>query len=156
MVIIIGFILVIAGIVGCFAPVVPGPPISYLALVLLSMVKGWAAFSGTFMVIMAVLMVVVTLLDYVAFAAGAKRYGATQAGVWCSVAGLLLGTVFGGFIGMFLGAFIGAVAGEIIAGSNSRMALRAGMGVFVGTVFGIGLKLAYCLMVAGVYVWGVF
>jgi uncharacterized protein YqgC (DUF456 family) len=84
----------------------------------------------------------VTILDYVVPAAGAKKYGASTIGVWGSIIGLLIGFFFLSVLGMFIGGFVGAVAAEILAGRKRKEALRAGWGAFVGNLFGIGLKLA--------------
>jgi uncharacterized protein YqgC (DUF456 family) len=43
---------------------------------------------------------------------------------------------------MFVGGLAGAVAGELLAGREGGKALRAGWGVFVGNLVGMGLKLA--------------
>jgi len=43
--IILGSTLIFAGIVGCVLPVIPGPPLSYGALILLSLAYKWEAFS---------------------------------------------------------------------------------------------------------------
>ncbi|MBE9546006.1 MAG: DUF456 domain-containing protein, partial [Proteobacteria bacterium] len=45
--------------------------------------------------------------------------------------------------GMIMGAFLGAFVGELLARKEGAKALRAGFGVFVGIMAGIGLKLAF-------------
>ena len=45
-------------------------------------------------------------------------------------------------LGIFVGALAGAVIGEWLAMKQAGAALRAGWGVFVGTLFGVVLKLA--------------
>ena len=47
--IIVGVLLVISGLVGCFLPIVPGPPMNYAALVVLHLSKDNGAFSTTFL-----------------------------------------------------------------------------------------------------------
>ena len=137
-----GFLLSLVGLVGCILPVLPGPPLSYAALIVLCLARGWETFSPTFLIVMAAVTVAVTVLDYVVPALGAKRYGATRAGVWGSVFGMLAGIVFFPPFGMFLGAFLGAVLGELAAGRSDREALRAGWGVFLGTMAATVMKLA--------------
>ncbi|HPJ68765.1 MAG TPA: DUF456 family protein, partial [Desulfobacteraceae bacterium] len=44
--------------------------------------------------------------------------------------------------GMLFFALAGAITGELLAGRNSSMALKAGLGVFVGNIMGIALKLS--------------
>lgn len=142
--IIFGLILVLAGFVGCILPIVPGPPLGFIALLILSYAKSWESFNVTFWAIMGGLTVLVTILDYLVPAAGAKKYGASKFGVWGSFIGLFVGLFVFPPFGMFVGGFVGAVAGELLAGREGGKALRAGWGVFVGNMVGMGLKLGLC------------
>lgn len=140
--IIIGFVLLFLGILGCIVPAIPGPPLSYIALILLEVAKKGEAFTTEQLLFWAFVAVAVTALDYVIPAAGAKKYGASKYGVWGSVIGMLIGIFFFAPLGMLIGAFLGAVIGEIYVGKKSPDALKAGYGVFIGTMLGIGIKLA--------------
>ncbi len=140
--IVLGLLISIAGLVGCVFPVIPGPPLSFTALILLSIAMEWVPFSTLFLVGMGALTVLVSVLDYVVPAAGAKKFGASKSGVWGAVIGMLVGLIFFPPLGMFIGAFIGAVVGEMASGKEGGSALRAGWGVFVGTVVATGIKLA--------------
>ena len=142
--IIFGLILALAGFVGCILPIIPGPPLGFIALLVLSYTKNWEPFNVTFWVIMGGMTVLVTILDYLVPAAGAKKYGASKFGVWGSLIGLFVGFFFFPPFGMFVGGFVGAVAGELLAGREGRKALRAGWGAFVGNLVGMGLKLGLC------------
>jgi uncharacterized protein YqgC (DUF456 family) len=142
--IILGVLCALIGFVGCIFPVIPGPPLSFLALILLSLAKNWEPFSSTFLLIMGGLAVLVTILDYVVPLVGAKKYGASKWGIWISMIGMLIGVLFFPPWGMLLGAFVGALAGELLAGKKGRKSLQAAWGVFVGNVVSIGFKLAYC------------
>ena len=151
-IIILGLILAVSGLVGCILPIIPGPPLSFIALIMLSYAKNWEPFSATFLIIMAALTILVTLLDYVVPVFGAKRYGASKLGVWCSVIGMFTGVFFFPPWGMLIGAFVGAMAGELLAGKEGKESLRAAWGVFVGNVVSIGLKLALCGAILFFYV----
>lgn len=150
--IILGLLVSLTGLAGCILPIVPGPPLSFLALIILSFAKSWEPFSATFLWIMAALTIIVTLLDYVVPAAGAKKYGATKMGVWGSVIGMFVGLFFFPPWGMLFGAFLGALGGEMIAGKAGKEALAAGWGVFVGNMVGVGLKLAASFVMLFYYV----
>jgi uncharacterized protein YqgC (DUF456 family) len=139
--IILAVICVIIGIIGCIIPGIAGPPFSYAALILLSIAKRWEPFSAKFLIIMAVITVIVTALDYILPAAGAKKYGASKLGFWGAIVGMILGIFFVPPLGMIIGAFIGAIAGELLKGRQSYEALKAGWGVFVGVMLGVLLKL---------------
>ena len=83
--IITGLLLALAGIIGCILPFIPGPPLSFLSLILRSWAKGWEPFSVRFLVIMGMLTALLTVLDYLVPAGGAKKYGASRAGIWGSI-----------------------------------------------------------------------
>ena len=150
--IILGLLCALIGLVGCIFPIIPGPPLSFLALLLLSLARNWEPFSSTFLIIMGGLALLVTVLDYVVPVVGAKKYGASKLGVWISIIGMLMGVLFFPPWGMLIGAFVGALAGELLAGKEGRKSFRAAWGVFVGNVVGIGVKLAYCGAIIFFYV----
>jgi uncharacterized protein YqgC (DUF456 family) len=150
--IIIGLIFAIAGMVGCILPIVPGPILSCAALLLLSWIKNWQVFSQTFLIVMGILTALLTILDYVAPALGAKKYGASRRGLWGSAIGMIIGIFFLPPWGMIIGAFIGALVGELASGKSGRKALRAGWGILIGNVLGIGLKLAFTAVVLFYYI----
>jgi uncharacterized protein YqgC (DUF456 family) len=139
--IILGVICLIIGIIGCVIPGLAGPPFSFLALILLSIAKRWEPFSPTFLIAMAAVTIIVTALDYIVPAAGAKKYGASKFGFWGAIIGMIIGIIYIPPLGMIIGAFIGAFVGELLVGKQSSAALKAGWGVFVGVMIGILLKL---------------
>ena len=141
-IIIVGTILTLLGLIGCILPVLPGPVLSFVALLLLSFARDWQVFSKDFLLIWAGITVLVTILDYVVPAWGAKKYGASRPGIWGSVIGMIIGIIFFPPFGILGGAFIGAILGEMLDRKKAWDAFRAGFGVFIGTVFGIGIKLA--------------
>ena len=142
--IVLGLILSVTGLIGCVLPVVPGPPLCFIALLVLSLARNWTPFSPTFLIIMGVLTALIFTLDYIIPILGAKRYGASAYGLWGSIIGLFIGLFFFPPFGLFLGTLIGAMAGELFAGKKGDDALRAGLGVFVGNIFAVGLKLSIC------------
>jgi uncharacterized protein YqgC (DUF456 family) len=54
-------------------------------------------------------------------------------------------------VGIILGPFVGAIAGELINGDDLQKAVRSGFGSFLGYIFGTGVKLAVCLVMAYFY-----
>lgn len=147
--IIAGAGLQILGLVGCVLPALPGPPLSWLGLLLLHLAADPSPFSLLFLGITLAAALGVTVLDYIVPASGAKKAGAGSAGTWGSVIGMIVGTFAFPPFGMFIGAFVGAALGELLAGKSSIHSLRAAWGVFKGILFGTVLKLA----VSGVICW---
>lgn len=147
---IIGISFLLAGLVGCILPVLPGPPLSFVALLILQ-ITHWGDFENRFLWLSALAAVVVTVLDYVVPVWGTKRFGGTRAGVWGASIGLIVG-LFIGPVGVILGPFVGAFVGELTGNSDSGNALRSAMGAFVGLMTGVVLK----LVVSGVFTWYFF
>ena len=138
---VLGFIFIIVGIIGCVIPGIAGPPFSFLALICLSIAQKWEPFSAKLLIILAILMVFVQALDYLLPALGAKKFGATKYGFWGTIIGMVLGIFFVPPFGIVFGAFLGAISGEIIAGKETSRALKAAWGVFAGVMTGMMLKL---------------
>lgn len=147
-----GLLLALAGMVGCILPFVPGPPLSFLSLLVLSWAHHWEPFSVRFLVIMGLVTILLTVLDYVIPAGGAKKYGASKAGIWGSLFGMPLGLFFFPPWGILIGGIAGAFCGELIAGREGNAALRASWGVFIGYVAGTALKLAFSTIVLFFYI----
>ena len=148
----IGLILALAGMIGCILPVIPGPLLSFSALLLLSWTKKWQIFSPSFLIIMGALTAILMAFDYIAPALGAKKFGASKSGLWGSVMGMIIGIFFVPPWGLMIGAFVGALVGELAAGKSGRKALRAGWGILIGNVFGVGIKLAFTAVILFYYV----
>ena len=148
----VGFVLAVTGFLGCLVPFIPGPPLTFVALLLLSLAKGWEPFTPTFLLVMAGLTLLVTLLDYVIPSLGARRYGASRLGVWGSAIGLIVGLVFFPPFGILLGGMAGAVLGELLAGRRGGEAFRAGWGVFLGNVVGTGFRMSLSAVMLFFYV----
>ncbi|MGM9810868.1 MAG: DUF456 domain-containing protein [Paludibacteraceae bacterium] len=140
--IILGAICLLIGILGCVLPVLPGVPLAYCGLLLLHATDK-VQFSWQFLVIWAVVTIIVQVLDSVVPIWGTKKFGGSKMGVWGSTIGLLVGLFFGPW-GIVLGPFLGAVVFELIDGKNTRLALKAGWGSFVGLMTGTILKLICC------------
>jgi len=146
-----GIILMITGILGCILPFIPGPPMSYIGILLLHFTTG-VQFSNRFLLIWAIVTVVVVALDYIIPIWGTKKFGGSKQGVWGSVIGLIAGMFFFPPFGIIIGPFVGAVVGELIAGKNSNAALKSGFGSFIGFLTGTILK----LIVSGMMTWYFF
>jgi len=136
----IGVVLIVIGLLGCILPIIPGPPISFVGLIMLQLTdKG--DFSTNFLLIMGFLAVFVTVLDYIVPIWGTKRFGGSKAGVWGSTIGLVVGLFFFPPIGIILGPLVGAIVGESMRGTEFKDSLRAGMGSLLGFLLGTGIKL---------------
>jgi uncharacterized protein len=161
-------ILILIGIVGCILPVIPGPPLSFLGLLMIHFTK-FAHFSTNTLLALGGIALLVTLLDYIVPVWGTRKFGGSKAGVWGSTIGLIvgililpmLGIVLGpfGLIGILAGPFFGALIGELIHGQESEKALVAAIGSFIGFLAGTMMKLATSIVITVYFVkqlWGYF
>lgn len=153
--IIISGVLIIIGIIGCIIPVIPGPPISFIGLLLLQL-KTIPPFSARFLAIWAVITIGVTVLDYIVPAYGTKKFGGSRHGMWGSIIGLFFGLFFFPPFGIIIGPFAGAVIGEMITGKEFNDALRSGFGSFLGFIAGTIMKLAVSFFLAYYYIVNIF
>jgi uncharacterized protein YqgC (DUF456 family) len=150
-----GALCMIAGIIGCFLPVLPGPPLGYTALLLLHFTSRHDL-SPRFLIIFGILTVIVSLLDYFIPAYSVRKFNASKYGIWGSVIGLVLGIFIFPSFGIILGPVIGALTGELMAGKKTEHAVKAAFGAFIGFVTGTGLKLVLCLVMTYYYLVTVF
>jgi uncharacterized protein YqgC (DUF456 family) len=134
-------LLMIIGLVGCILPVIPGPPVSFVGLLLLHFTS-FADFSFEFLLMFGCIAVIVTILDYIVPIWGTKKFGGSRAGMWGAGIGLVLGLIFIPPLGIIIGPFAGAVIAEALTGKKTNEAFRAGLGSLLGLMVGIGLKLA--------------
>jgi len=140
----LAIVLMILGIAGCLLPVLPGPPLTYLGLVVLHFSK-FADISKNLFIILGIVAVVVTVIDYVVPIWGTKQFGGSKYGMRGATVGLIIG-LFLGPPGIIIGPFIGAVVGELIFKDDFKYALKAGFGSLLGFLTGVGLKLAAALL----------
>lgn len=135
-----GSILIISGLLGCFLPILPGPPLSYFALILLQFTSK-KPFTTNELAVLAMATIIVTALDYFVPIWGTKKFGGSKYGVWGSTIGLIAGMFLFPPFGIIIGPFIGALIGELVAGKNSQFALKSAFGSFIGFITGTFLKL---------------
>ncbi len=150
---IIGFLFMLVGLLGSFLPVLPGPPISWIGLLLLYLTKAipdnWWILGITL-----VIALVVFALDYIIPAMGTKKFGGTKAGMIGTTIGLLVALFFPilGPIGIIVWPFVGALAGELLNKADNRTATKAAFGSFLGFLTGTFLKFMVSIVYLGLYI----
>jgi uncharacterized protein YqgC (DUF456 family) len=147
--ILISALFMVTGIVGCVVPVLPGPPLSFVGLLLMEL-QSHPPFSARFMWIWAFVVVLISLLDYLVPQYGTKKFGGSKLGVWGCTIGLMAGFLLGPY-GIILGPFTGAFIGELIANKPSGLALKAATGALIGFFASTVLKLSASFMMAGYF-----
>ena len=147
----LAFILTAAGMAGLVFPVLPGAPVLFSGLVVAAWAEGFEHVSTGTLIVLGVMAVLMYLVDFLAGAFGAKRFGASNRAIIGAALGAIVG-IFFGIPGILLGPFIGAVLGELTAQSDLRAAGRAGVGATVGLALGVAAKLALAFAMLGTFV----
>nr|WP_315208477.1 DUF456 domain-containing protein [uncultured Flavobacterium sp.] len=149
----LGFMCVIFGIFGSFLPVLPGPSISWVGLVLLYFTNAVPA-NYWVLGIALLITVIISVLDYVIPAKGTKRFGGSSYGIWGTNIGLVIGILAPIPFGFLIGPFLGALTGELIYDfKDHNRALKAATGSFVGFLASSFMKFVVCVMYLGLFVW---
>ena len=149
----IGFIFMLAGILGSFLPVLPGPPLSWVGLLLLTLTKA-VPDDWWFLGITLAVAVIVFAMDYLIPAVGTRKFGGSKAGMIGTTLGLVVAIVFPilGIFGIIVWPFIGALVGEISNKADKKTALKAAFGSFVGFLTGTFLKFVVAVVFMGLFI----
>ena len=140
--IILALVCAIVGVLGSILPALPGPPFSYLGLLLLLPCEG-ADISNLALWIYGILLVIVTILDYVAPVWLTNACGGSKQATRGSMLGLIVGLFVFPPWGLILGPFIGAFLGELMAQSSKSKALKVALMSFLGFILTTGMKIIY-------------
>lgn len=141
--IVLAIICFIIGVAGSILPGLPGPPVSYLGIWLLHWSK-YCEFSHTFLIVLGVVMIAISIADYFLPPLITKTTGGSKYATTGSIIGMIAGMFFT-FIGMLTGMLLGAFIGEFVfAKQDTKTSLKAAFGAFVGFILGTGAKLLYC------------
>ena len=137
------------GIIGSFAPVLPGPPLSWVGVLLVYLWGGTNAagepMSLTILLVMLGLTILVSIIDYVIPAWFTKVTGGSKYAGRGAMVGMLLGMFFIPPWGMILGSVLGSFLMEMYyGGKSSGDSFKSSMGAFLGFLLGSGIKIVAC------------
>lgn len=164
-IIVIGSIFLIFGFIGCFIPIIPGPPISFCSLLLLHFFS-LNTFNITTLLILTFLIILVTFLDYFLQIYGVKKYGGGRYASNGTIIGLVLGIFILPPISIIVGPFIGAYLGARIDNEKSIKsdkhdskekisALKIAFGSLVGFLAGTLLKIILNIYIAFLFFYNI-
>ena len=154
LVIILAVLAGVVGIIGSVVPALPGPPVSWVGLMILYFWGKGTNGAGepmslTFLLVWLGITAAVTIIDYIVPSWFTKVTGGTKAAGRGAMAGMLVG-LFVPPVGIILGSITGAFLAEIIfAGSSVWTSMKSALGAFSGFIFGTGMK----LIVSGLMLW---
>jgi len=149
-------ILILAGLIGVFAPILPDIPLAWLGFFIYAIGTGFERISITTIVIFSVFAALIMLLDFLAPMLGAKKYKASKYGIFGAFLGLMVGIIVFGFWGIILGPFIGAFVFEWMAKRQVKGALKAAFGTLAGFIAGALIKVIFILIMGGFFIASLF
>lgn len=153
---IIGFLLMLVGILGSFLPVLPGVPVSWLGLLVLHLCPS-VSFNWPFIVVTGIVAIGLYVLDYIIPAMGTKRFGGSKAGAWGTTIGLIVGIFIPIPFGILIGAFGGALLGELVVNKTEKnLAVKAAFGSFLGFLASTFIKFLATVVYLGLFLWKVW
>ncbi|MFD2517024.1 DUF456 domain-containing protein [Salinimicrobium flavum] len=129
--IVVAAVLMLIGILGSFLPMLPGIPVSWAGLLLIHFTKA-IPMNYTFLGITLVITIIIFALQYAIPALGTKYLGGSRHGMIGATLGLVAGIFIPIPFAILFVPFIGAFIGEIINKADSRTALKAASGSFIG------------------------
>ncbi|MDD5891230.1 MAG: DUF456 domain-containing protein [Bacteroidales bacterium] len=142
----------VAGIVGSIMPALPGPPLSWLGLLILFLWGNGTDSAGNPLALKGLLIwgavvVAVTVIDYFVPMYFTKITGGSRFAEKGAMVGLIAGIILTP-VGMILGSFLGAFLFELYYSRKGvEPALKAAFGSFLGFITGTGIKtIVSCLI----------
>ena len=150
-IVILAAFFMLLGIIGSFLPVLPGPLTSWFGLLILHLTDA-VPMNWTFLIITLFFALAIWLLDYIIPAIGTKKFGGSKAGMIGTTLGLIIGLIFLGPFGIIVGPFAGAYIGELLNKSDSKTALKAAFGSFLGFLTSTFIKFIVAIIYLGLYI----
>lgn len=132
---------------GLIVPVIPGVPLAALGAVLAGWMTGFESLGLVPLAVIVGLSLLAQVLDMVGGWIGTKYSGGSNAGVWGSIIGSLVGVIIAPPFGFLPGAFLGAFLFELMGGRPAATAWRSGIGSMLGALGGTFMKLLFLIAI---------
>jgi len=140
--VILAIVVALIGVLGGLVPVIPGPPLSWVALLMVYLADGVKdPISSSMLVTWGIIALIVTVLDYVLPSVMTKVSGGSKYAERGAAIGLIAGLVLTP-IGMIMGSFLGAFLGEFLftGKEDAAASLKAAFGTFIAFLMTTGIK----------------
>jgi uncharacterized protein YqgC (DUF456 family) len=155
---------IVLGLVGSVIPILPGPLLIWLGVLLWSWVDGFQSVGWPTLIILGVMVVLAWTGDLIMTTFGTRKAGASWKGVLGAIIGGIVGAVLLSgvlpIIGTILGTIIGALAGVLVAEYYDKrdfgQAVRASKGYIFGSVAARALEIFLSLLMIAIFAWQAF
>jgi uncharacterized protein YqgC (DUF456 family) len=151
---ILSLIFIILGYVGAFVPGLSGPPLAWVAILLIYFINNiqlplWV------LIVTGVIAGLSLLLEWIIPAYGTKIFKGSKYGVRGSYIGMIIGIIAPIPFGFLIGPFVGAYVGELYMDPKDQSrALKAAFGTFIG--FLLAILMNFALVSLMLLVWGYY
>lgn len=125
--------LFVIAFVGLVYPIIPSVLFLVGGFILYGVFFSFEELTFLFWTITVLFVILLFVADYFANLLGVKKFGGSNASIWGSTIGLLIGPFVIPIAGIILGPFLGAVIGELLFNRNGlKASMKAGFGSVVG------------------------
>lgn len=149
-------LLALLGVLGTFLPVLPGTPLIVVGALIYGYSTQFTALTIRDLLILGGLSLFAEGVDYLFSLIGAKKFGASKAGLFGGMIGVFIGLLTMGPVGIFVGPFLGAIVAELIVGRPVEQAIRVGVGSLIGVLGGMVMTFLISLVMAGWVLFKIF
>lgn len=153
---ILSFLMMILGIIGCFFPIIPGPLTGWFGFIFLYQIENINS-NKSLLIITFSIALLVFIIDYIMPIIGAKLFGGSKKGIIGASFGLIIGIVFLGPFGILIGPLLGALTGEMLNDNKSlKVAFKASLGTLLGLISGFFLKISVSIIFFLIYIFEIW
>ena len=150
--VILSILLIAGGVIFSVLPPLPGPLLSYGAMVSAHYISSETTFSTTSFIVWGIITLIVLVADYILPVAATKKFGGTKAGVIGGMIGMVAGVLLPIPFGIILGPLLGAIIGDLYGGNRIRSAFKSGFGSFLGFVVATSIKVLLSIIIGVIVV----
>ena len=151
LIIVFSIILLILGVIGSILPIVPGPPLSFVGLLLLHLFTPFVM-QEDYLFLFGIAAALITFLDYWLQVYSVKLFGGGKASTIGVIIGILVGVFIFPPVGVLVGPFLGAYIGAIIESDFDLVkSFKIAFGSLIGFLGGTILKFVYSIIVIWQY-----
>ncbi len=151
---ILSLIFIILGYVGAFVPGLSGPPLAWVAILLIYFIPG-IELPLWMLIVTGIIAGLSMILEWIIPAYGTKIFKGSKYGIRGSYIGMVVGIIAPIPFGFLLGPFVGAYLGELYMDHKDQgRALKAAFGTFIG--FLLAILMNFALVSLMLLVWGYY
>jgi uncharacterized protein len=148
-------LLMLAGLVGAVVPVLPGTPLIFAGALLHAFATDFQSLGFGRLALLALLAIVASVLEHLAGALGARKFGGGRGAVIGAVIGVVVGLAWPPF-GLLVCPIAGAIIGELVRTRAIGPSVRTGMGTALGMIVGVAMHLALAVVMVALFAWWVW